>query len=103
VVKVGLIPEDIVEAVRQRSDIVEVVSRYVQLKKKGKNHTGFCPFHNERTPSFTVTPEKQIFYCFGCGAGGDVFKFLMLKENLSFQEAVTESTSTSATNIPSCV
>jgi DNA primase len=86
---VGLIPEDIVEAVRQRSDIVEVVSRYVQLKKKGKNHTGSCPFHNERTPSFTVTPEKQIFYCFGCGAGGDVFKFLMLKENLSFQEAVT--------------
>lgn len=85
----GLIPEDIVEAVRQRSDIVEVVSRYVQLKKKGKNHTGSCPFHNERTPSFTVTPEKQIFYCFGCGAGGDVFKFLMLKENLSFQEAVT--------------
>ncbi|HBC93410.1 MAG TPA: DNA primase [Pelotomaculum sp.] len=85
----GLIPEDIVEAVRQRSDIVEVVSRYVQLKKKGKNHTGSCPFHNERTPSFTVTPEKQIFYCFGCGAGGDVFKFLMLKENLNFQEAVT--------------
>lgn len=84
----GLIPEDIVEVVRQRSDIVEVVSRYVQLKKKGKNHTGSCPFHNERTPSFTVTPEKQIFYCFGCGAGGDVFKFLMLKENLSFQEAV---------------
>jgi DNA primase len=85
---VGLIPEEVVEAVRQRSDIVEVVSRYVQLRKKGKNHTGSCPFHNERTPSFTVTPEKQIFYCFGCGAGGDVFKFLMLKENLSFQEAV---------------
>ncbi|MDD4238136.1 MAG: DNA primase [Desulfotomaculaceae bacterium] len=84
----GLIPEDIVEAVRQRSDIVEVVSRYVQLKKKGKNHTGSCPFHSERTPSFTVTPEKQIFYCFGCGTGGDVFKFLMLKDNLSFQEAV---------------
>lgn len=96
----GLIPEDVVETVRQRSDIVEVVSRYVQLKKKGKNHTGSCPFHNERTPSFTVTPEKQIFYCFGCGAGGDVFKFLMLKENLSFQDAVTMLAQQAGVTIP---
>lgn len=84
----GLIPDEIIETVRLRSDIVYVVSRYVQLKKKGKNFTGSCPFHDDRTPSFTVTPEKQIFHCFGCNVGGDVFKFLMLKENLSFYEAV---------------
>lgn len=84
----GLIPDEIIETVRLRSDIVYVVSRYVQLKKKGKNYTGSCPFHDDRTPSFTVTPEKQIFHCFGCNVGGDVFKFLMLKENLSFYEAV---------------
>ncbi|MGI6490818.1 MAG: DNA primase [Pelotomaculum sp.] len=96
----GLIPEDVLETVRQRSDIVEVVSRFVQLKKKGKNYVGSCPFHNERTPSFTVTPGKQIFYCFGCGAGGDVFKFLMLKENLSFQEAVTTLAQQSGVTIP---
>jgi len=97
---VGLIPEDILETVRQRSDIVEVVSRFVQLKKRGKNYVGLCPFHNERTPSFTVTPGKQIFYCFGCGAGGDVFKFLMLKENLSFQEAVAMLAQQSGVTIP---
>jgi len=85
---VGLIPDETIETVRQRSDIVNVISRYVQLKKKGKNYTGSCPFHDERTPSFTVTPEKQIFHCFGCNVGGDVFKFLMLKDNLSFFEAL---------------
>lgn len=84
----GLIPDETIETVRQRSDIVNVISRYVQLKKKGKNYTGSCPFHDERTPSFTVTPEKQIFHCFGCNVGGDVFKFLMLKDNLSFFEAL---------------
>ena len=84
----GFIPDEIIETVRLRSDIIEVVSRYVQLKKTGKNYTGLCPFHRERTPSFTVTQEKQIFHCFGCGAGGDVFRFLMLKNNMSFYEAV---------------
>ncbi|MCL6634336.1 MAG: DNA primase [Peptococcaceae bacterium] len=84
----GSVPGEIIEAVRLRSDIVEVVSRYVQLKKKGKYFTGNCPFHHDQAPSFTVTPDKQIFYCFGCSAGGDVFKFLMLKENLTFYEAV---------------
>jgi len=88
VVQVGFIPDEIIETVRLRSDIIEVVSRYVQLKKTGKNYTGLCPFHRERTPSFTVTQEKQIFHCFGCGAGGDVFRFLMLKNNMSFYEAV---------------
>lgn len=84
----GFIPDEIIETVRLRSDIVEVVSRYVQLKKKGKYFTGSCPFHHDQAPSFTVTPDKQIFHCFGCSAGGDVFKFLMLKDNLTFFEAV---------------
>ncbi|TEB11557.1 DNA primase [Pelotomaculum propionicicum] len=85
----GLIPEEIIETVRLRSDIVEVVSRYVQLKKAGKNHLGLCPFHHEKTPSFTVSQDKQFFHCFGCKVGGNVFRFLMLKENLTFSEAVT--------------
>ncbi|MDD3653406.1 MAG: DNA primase [Desulfotomaculaceae bacterium] len=85
----GLISDEVIETVRLRSDIVEVVSRYVQLKKKGKYFTGLCPFHQDRTPSFTVTPDKQIFHCFGCNTGGNVFKFLMLKENLTFVEAVS--------------
>ncbi|MFA4885958.1 MAG: DNA primase [Desulfotomaculaceae bacterium] len=84
----GLIPEEIIETVRLRSDIVEVVSRYVQLKKAGKNYTGLCPFHHEKTPSFTVAQDKQFFHCFGCKVGGNVFRFLMLKENLTFHEAV---------------
>lgn len=84
----GFIPDEIIETVRLRSDILHVVSRYVQLKKTGKNYTGSCPFHDDRTPSFTVTPDKQIFHCFGCNVGGDVFKFLMLKEGLNFFEAV---------------
>ena len=84
----GFIPKDVIESIRLQSDIVEVISGYVQLKKKGRNYVGICPFHREKTPSFTVTPEKHIFYCFGCGAGGNVFKFLMLKENVAYPEAV---------------
>ncbi|MHB8170915.1 MAG: DNA primase [Thermincolia bacterium] len=83
-----LIPEHVVEDVRAASDIVQVISDYVALKKKGKYYTGLCPFHHEDTPSFTVTPDKQIFYCFGCNAGGNVFKFVMLKDTLTFPEAV---------------
>lgn len=84
----GLIPEEIVENIRQRTDIVQLISDYVTLQKKGRNYVGFCPFHRESDPSFTVTPDKQIFYCFGCNAGGNVFKFIMLQHNLSFPEAV---------------
>ena len=65
--------EDIINRVRDSVDIVALVSGYVSLKKAGKNHTGLCPFHVEKTPSFSVNPDKQIFHCFGCGAGGDVF------------------------------
>ena len=61
----GFIPKDVIESIRLQSDIVEVISGYVQLKKKGRNYVGICPFHREKTPSFTVTPEKHIFYCFG--------------------------------------
>ena len=80
--------EDVKNRVRDSVDIVDLVSGYVSLKKTGKNHTGLCPFHAEKTPSFSVNPDKQIFHCFGCGAGGDAFKFLELQEGLNFPEAV---------------
>jgi DNA primase len=80
--------EDIIGRVRDSIDIVDLISGYVSLKKTGKNHLGLCPFHAEKTPSFNVNPEKQIFHCFGCGAGGDVFRFLELQEGLNFPEAV---------------
>ena len=80
--------EDVVEEVRQRSDIVDVISSYVSLKKSGSNFFGLCPFHNEKSPSFSVSGSKQMYYCFGCGAGGNVFTFLMEYENLTFQEAL---------------
>lgn len=84
----ALIPEEIVETVRAHTDIVQLVSEYVHLERKGKNYSGICPFHEDKDPSFTVSPGKQIFHCFGCGVGGNVFKFLMLAENLTFPEAV---------------
>ncbi len=84
----GFIPENTLDDIRSRVDIVEVISEYIHLKKKGRNYVGPCPFHQEKDPSFTVSPEKQIFYCFGCAAGGNVFKFLMLHEGFTFQEAV---------------
>ena len=71
-----------------RNDIVDVVSQYVQLKKSGANYFGLCPFHNEKTGSFSVSPDKQIFHCFGCGAGGGVITFVMKAEGLSFPDAV---------------
>lgn len=79
-----------IEEIRNSSDIVDLVSAYVQLKKRGKNYFGLCPFHQEKTPSFAVNEEKQIYHCFGCGAGGDVFKFLMEYKSISFVEAVQE-------------
>jgi len=84
----GLIPETLVEEVFSRADILDVISEHVRLEKRGRNYVGLCPFHQEKTPSFTVTPARQMFYCFGCGVGGNVFRFLMLKENLSFPESV---------------
>ena len=80
--------DDLIEEVRARNDIVDVISGYVQLKKKGSQYFGLCPFHNEKTPSFSVSRQKQMYYCFGCHAGGNVFTFLMQYENLSFQESL---------------
>lgn len=82
--------EDIVEQVRQSNDIVDVISSYVNLKRSGSNYMGLCPFHNEKSASFSVSPGKQMYYCFGCGAGGNVFTFLMEYENLTFVEAMEE-------------
>ena len=82
------IPEEKISEIKNAADIVDIVSEAVLLKKAGKNHIGLCPFHSEKTPSFTVSPDKQIFYCFGCGTGGNVFSFLMKQEGLSFPEAV---------------
>lgn len=84
------IPEDVIDEVRTSVDIVDVVSRHVQLKKAGKNLFGICPFHDEKTPSFSVSEDKQIFHCFSCGRGGNVFKFLMDLEHVSFPDAVRE-------------
>ena len=81
-------PEELVEEVRMKSDIVDVISGYVRLQKKGSNYFGLCPFHNEKSPSFSVSPSKQMCYCFGCGAGGNVFSFVMQYENFTFPEAV---------------
>ncbi|MBU1026449.1 MAG: DNA primase, partial [Candidatus Margulisbacteria bacterium] len=85
-----MIPSQLIEDIRNKADIVKVVSEYVPLKKRGKNYLGSCPFHSEKDPSFTVSPEKQIFHCFGCGEGGNAFAFLMKIENISFTEAVSE-------------
>src|SRR5260370_38794706 len=76
------------ERVKQQADIVRVVGEYVRLKKTGKDFSGLCPFHQEKSPSFTVSPLKQIFYCFGCGKGGDVYNFVMDMEKCEFPEAV---------------
>ena len=81
-------PDEVIEEVRARNDIVDVISGYVRIQKKGSSYFGLCPFHNEKSPSFSVSPGKQMYYCFGCGAGGNVFTFLMAFENCSFGEAV---------------
>ena len=84
----GRIPEQFIDEVRNSVDIVDVISQYVSLEKKGKDYVGLCPFHQENTPSFTVNEGKQFFYCFGCGKGGNVFKFLMYQDHLTFPESV---------------
>ncbi len=83
----GLIPDEIIQQIRERVDLVDLVGRFVTLKKAGRNYKGLCPFHGEKTPSFNVNPDRQAFYCFGCQAGGNAITFLMKIENLSFPEA----------------
>ena len=84
------IPEEIIEQIRSKTDIVDVIGEYVQLTKRGRNYFGLCPFHGEQTPSFSVSTDKQIFHCFGCGAGGSAITFLMDIDNISFQEATAK-------------
>ncbi|OGC24360.1 DNA primase [candidate division WOR-1 bacterium RIFOXYB2_FULL_42_35] len=85
-----MIPKELIEEIRSKTDIVKIISEHVQLKKRGKNYVGLCPFHSEKIGSFTVSPEKQIFHCFGCNEGGNAFAFLMKLENIGFMEAVDE-------------
>lgn len=92
--------KEFIEEVRAASDIVRVVGQFVRLRKRGKNHVGLCPFHDEKTPSFNVRPDRQMFYCFGCGAGGDVFNFLMRHENMDFPDAVVEMAKAANLRIP---
>ena len=80
--------EELVEEIRLKNDIVDVISGYVKLQKKGSSYFGLCPFHNEKSPSFSVSRSKQMYYCFGCGAGGNVFTFIMEYENYTFVEAL---------------
>ena len=92
--------EDFVEEVRQRNDIVDIISSYVNLKRSGSNYVGLCPFHNEKTASFSVSGNKQMYYCFGCGAGGNVFTFLMEYENLTFPEALAQLAERAGMELP---
>lgn len=87
---IGLIPQEVIEQVKDRTDILDVVSSYVTLSKAGQNFKGLCPFHSEKTPSFMVSPSRQIFHCFGCGTGGNAFTFVMKMEGTSFPETVRE-------------
>ena len=81
-------PEELVEEIREKNDIVDVISGYVKLQKKGGNYWACCPFHGEKTPSFSVNGNKQMYHCFGCGVSGNVYTFVMKYENFSFPEAV---------------
>jgi DNA primase len=92
--------DEIIEEVRSRNDIVDVISQYVRLQKKGSTYFGLCPFHNEKTGSFSVSPGKQMYYCFGCGAGGNVFTFLMEYENFTFGEAMEALAERSGVELP---
>lgn len=93
-------PEEIVEEVRSKNDIVDIISGYVKLKNKGTSYFGLCPFHNEKTGSFSVSPQKQMFYCFGCGASGNVYTFLMKYENDTFQEAIQKLAQRAGVELP---
>ena len=96
----GLIPQSFIDDLLNRTDIVDVVSSRVQLKKAGKNYTACCPFHKEKTPSFSVSPDKQFYYCFGCGAGGNALGFLMDHDNLDFPQAVEDLAKAAGMEVP---
>lgn len=92
--------DDLIEEVRSRNDIVDVIGSYVKLQRRGSSYFGLCPFHNEKSPSFSVSPAKQMFYCFGCGAGGNVFTFLMEYENFTFPEALKSLADRAGVDLP---
>ena len=96
----GLIPQSFIDEVLDRTDIVDIISSRVQLKKAGKNYSACCPFHEEKTPSFTVTQEKQFYHCFGCGASGNAIGFLMEYERLEFIEAIEYLAKNAGLEIP---
>lgn len=96
----GFIPQEILDEIASKCDIVSVIGEYVPLKRKGANYQGLCPFHNEKTPSFSVSPAKQIYHCFGCGAGGNIFKFIMEIEHLNFREAVEKLAKRANVSLP---
>ncbi len=86
----AFLDEALIDEIKAANDIVDIIGEYVTLKRAGPSYKGLCPFHKEKTPSFSVSPDKQIFHCFGCGVGGDVIKFLMQTENIDFYEAVEQ-------------
>ncbi len=92
--------DKLLEEIKSKIDIVEFISDYVQLKKAGQNFKGLCPFHAEKTPSFMASQVKQIFHCFGCGVGGDAFKFVELQEGLNFPEAIKKLAARAGITLP---
>ncbi len=94
------IPEDIIDEIRQRTDLVGLVGEYLKLERRGKNMVGLCPFHNEKTPSFSVSPDKQLYHCFGCGASGNAFSLIMQMENMTFPEAARALAGRAGVTIP---
>lgn len=93
--------DELIDEIRNKNDIVDVISQYVTLKRSGRNFFGLCPFHKEKSPSFSVSPDKQIFHCFGCGVGGNVFHFLQKIENISFLEALEQLANNAGIDLPS--
>ena len=96
----SMYPREIVEAIKDRSDIVDLIGTYVSLKRAGSNYNGLCPFHSEKTPSFTVFPDNQSFFCFGCEAGGDAFTFIMRMENLDYKGSIEFLAKRSGVELP---
>src|SRR5690606_32428353 len=96
----GLIPQGFIDDLLGRTDVVEVVGSRLKLKKTGKNYSALCPFHNEKSPSFSVSPDKQFYYCFGCGAGGNAIGFLIDFERLDFPQAVEELARQAGVDVP---
>jgi DNA primase len=96
----GIIPQSFIDDLLERTDIVEVIDSRVKLKKTGKNYSACCPFHDEKTPSFSVSPDKQFFYCFGCGASGNSIGFIMDYERISFPEAIDSLAKVAGVEVP---